>query len=444
MIEKNTPLRIICLYALGQLGWSLAAYNVSSSINYFYLPPELQQAIFPSFLPAFSFLGLTLVGIITFGGRLFDALIDPFIANLSDKTQSRFGKRRIFMALSAVPLALFSYLIFHPITEGVSSQNTVWLIMATFFYYVSFAAYVIPYSALISELGHNSRERMTISTILSVAWAVGFLLGNLTPMLQGVLETQGFSSLSAFQTTVLGLSMLALFFLLMPVLFLNEKKYAQQGTAPDDFKKSFSSAFQIKNFRIFSVMFLLFWLALTFIQLGIIYFVTLLLGLEKELASQFGIISFFSSFLFYPLMGFFERKMGKKGTIQVGFLIYCLVFITLLLPISGAIRFYAVSVLAALPLAIFGILPNTIVADVAHQNELETGKNQAGMFYGIAAFMMKIGISLANLIFPSLLLLGKSVENPRGIQAAIGVALFFCIVAMIHFKNYDEKTTVNR
>jgi glycoside/pentoside/hexuronide:cation symporter, GPH family len=151
----------------------------------------------------------------------------------------------------------------------------------------------------------------------------------------------------------------------------------------------------------------------------------------------FGVIGFFISFLFYPFMGKMEKKFGKKQMINYGFLTFCLIFIAIVVPMPPLIRFSVVSVLSAFPLAIFGILPNTIVADIVHQNEMETGKNLAGMFYAVTAFMMKVGVTFANLFFPSLLILGKSVENPFGVQLSVGAAFVFCMAGFWVFRKYE-------
>jgi glycoside/pentoside/hexuronide:cation symporter, GPH family len=445
MTQNGQPQRpttgVIWIYACGQLGWSLASYGIGSLLSYFYMPPEEagKAAIFPAFIPSTMVFGLTLLGVIAFGGRLLDGFIDPFIANMSDKTTSRFGKRRTFMAIAAVPLAVLSYLIFAPNTEGVSVSNAWYLAGVVFLFYVFFAAYVIPYSALIAELGHVAEDRLKISTILSVTWALGFLLGNATPALQGLFESSGTPSLIAFQWSVMIFAVISLIFLLIPVFFLDEKKYATQGEPHENFLKSVSAVFQNQPFRIFAFSYLLYWLALTFIQAGIIFYLTVLFGLPKEMATLFGVVSFFASFLFYPLMGKLERGFSKKSVILAGFGVFCLIFICALLPISGTLRFWFISIAAAFPLAAFGILPNTIVADIVHRNEKETGKNQAGMFYAVAAFMMKVGVSLANLIFPSLLVFGKSTENPFGVQLSVAAALFFCTLGFFVFRNYDEK-----
>lgn len=437
---QRPTLSVIWIYACGQLGWSLAAYGVGSLLSYFYMPPEdaASHAVFPNFLPTMSIFGLTLLGLIGFSGRLFDAFIDPFVANWSDKLQSNFGKRKTFMAIAALPLAACSYLMFHPITEGGTMNNVIWLTTTVFVFYISLAMYMIPYAALISELGHVPADRLKISMIISITWALGFLIGNTTPALQGFFESQGDPSVWAFQKTVGIFAVISAVFLLIPVFFLNEKKYAMQGESHGSFFTSIQSVFKNQPFRYFAFSYLLYWLALTFIQAGIIFYVTLLLGLDKSSATLFGIGSFFTSFLFYPLMSKLEKGFSKKTVIIAAFLTFIGIFIILLLPISGTIRFWLVTVLAAFPLAAFGILPNTIVADIVHQNEKLTGQNQAGMFYGVAAFMMKVGISLANLIFPSLLVFGKSVENPLGVRLTLVAALVFCTAGFLVFRKYEE------
>jgi glycoside/pentoside/hexuronide:cation symporter, GPH family len=437
---QRPPLSILWIYALGQLGWSLASYGIGSLLTYFYMPPEVSDSkvIFPNSISQMTFLGLTLIGVIGFSGRLLDAFIDPWVANMSDKTQSSFGKRKIFMAFAAFPLAVFSFLIFKPITEGVSLINTVWLAASVFFFYLSLAFYVIPYNALISELGHVKEDRVKISTIISVTWALGFLIGYSTPILQGVLENKGFSSVAAFQTVTGVLACISFIFMMIPVLFLDENKYAVQNNSTSSFKESLRSAFENVKFRRFSAMYLLYWLTMSFIQLGMLYYVTLLFGFDKSMAGVFGGLSFLISFLLYPTMAFFERHYGKKWTISLGFMLLLVIFILFLLPLPSMIRFVSISILAGFPLAAFGIIPNTIVADIVHENTEKTGKNQAGMFYGVTAFMMKVGISLANLIFPSLLIFGKSVGNPLGVQLSLVAALIFCGLGWWVFRNYEE------
>ena len=114
MSKPRPSISVKIIYALGQLGWSLAAFGAANLLVYFYMPPEDgTTAKFPAYIYQGAVLGvLTIIGILNFGGRIFDAFTDPLIANWSDRMQSKFGKRRLLMAIAVFPFALFSFLIF--------------------------------------------------------------------------------------------------------------------------------------------------------------------------------------------------------------------------------------------------------------------------------------------------------------------------------------------
>ena len=437
--RKRLPRNILICYALGQAGWSLASYNVGSLLAYFYAPPENGQPTFPVFLPVFIFFGLTILGVLNSFGRFYDAFVDAFIANLSDRTVSKFGKRRLYMAISALPLSLLSFLIFYPPSHSSSIVNIWWLGACLFFYFIFYSMYIIPYSALISEMGVDEKDRMRISTAVSLTWGIGFLLGNLTPALQSLLEKTGMMPLAAFQTVVFALAFVALVLMLMPVIFLNENKYAVSESSSVNFLKSAGSVLSFAPFRIFALSYLIYWLALTIIQSGMVYYVTLIFGMDKGITTLFGTVSFLGSFLFYPFINKLAARYTKKKLILVGFLVFSFVFAIMLSPLPSIVRFGLVAVLASYPLAVFGILPNAVVGDIIQNRFHKTGVNQSGMFFAFASVVVKVGSSLSNLIFPSLLLFGKSTENHSGVTYTIVVSMLFLLLGYFVFSRYNEK-----
>ncbi len=441
-MPQRPPLSTILVYALGQLGWSLAAFGAANLLVYFYMPPEEgASAVFPTYIFQGAVLGiLTVIGILNFGARIFDAITDPLIANWSDKSESSFGKRKRIMAIGALPFALFSFLIFYPPFESINA-NSIWLGGTIFFFYLFMTIYVVPYNALISELGHHPDDRMKISTLISVTWALGFLIGNSAYAVQGMLE-QSMSSTEAFQATIMAFAIASFFFMMIPVLFLNEQKYCQQGEGQDSIFESVKSVFKNKDFLFFTLSDLMYWLSLTFIQLGVSFYITILMGLEKGFASLFMGIGFLCSFLLYIPINILAKKIGKKRTLLLAFIAFSstflLTFFVQQIPVPQMVLFYSLAVLSAFPLASFGIIPNAIIADIVHQHEAQTGEAQAGMFYAARNFMMKLGISIANLIFPSLLLLGKSLENPMGVRVSAFCAFLFCLLGYFLFLKYEE------
>jgi Na+/melibiose symporter-like transporter len=443
ILPVRPPLSILILYASGQLGWSLASFAVGNLLIYFYMPPEQGAPIFPSFLFQGAVLGvLTLIGVLSAGGRILDGLVDPLVANWSDRKRSAIGKRRWFMLLGAVPFALFATLVFFPPDTSESAANFLWLGVMIALYYFFFAFYVIPYNALMAELGHTPQDRLFISTLISIAWALGFVLGNSTYALQNVFEGVGQQPVRAFQNSVAVLHVIALVFMLLPALFLNERRYARQDSSDHSLRQALSAVFSNRNFRWFLASFLLYWLALTFIQLGIGFYTTLLLGLDKSMAFTFSLLSFLTSFLLYFPMNILVKKWGKRRAMLAAYLIFGAIFVVVAfvksIPLPKEYLLYGLAIAAAAPLATFGILPNAIIGDEVAREELESGKQLAGMFYGVSAFTMKVGISLANLIFPSLLLFGKSSENPLGVQYTAFAALIFCLGGWWAFGKYQE------
>jgi Na+/melibiose symporter-like transporter len=173
-----------------------------------------------------------------------------------------------------------------------------------------------------------------------------------------------------------------------------------------------------------------------------VYYATLLFQLDKEAAFTFSLVSFLSSFVLYVPVNLLVQKWGKRRTMLAAYVVFGLLFGVVafagLLPGSREALLYALGIAAAAPLAVFGILPNALVGDEIAKEEQQSGKQLSGMFYGLTAFTMKIGISLANLVFPSLLLLGKSNENPMGVQATALVALLFCAAGWYSFRRYKE------
>ncbi|MFP4364186.1 MAG: MFS transporter [Spirochaetia bacterium] len=445
-MAQSLPFWKKLMYAAGQFGWCIASYGVGNLLTYFYMPPESTgEAVFPVYIFQGSiFLGLTIIGVLAFGGRVFDAITDPIIAGLSDRSTSKFGKRRTFLLIGSIPFTLFAILIFIPIVPQQSVVNAVWVAVCIFLFYLFFTMYLTPYYALLSELGHSPKERLQLSTIIAITWALGFMVGSQAYAFQGLFEGFGFSPTNAFQIVILIFGGVGLVTMLLPVIFIDEHTYGDYHVSKEGSFEAVVSALKNRNFLFFTFSDLVYFLALTVIQIGISYYVIVLLQLPKNMASLFMIVLFIVSFAFYVPVNLTAQKLGKKKVIVFGFFLFALGYLFILfmgrIPFMPAIvQGYFIMVWCAVPMAIFGILPNAVVADVAEADGILTGNYKAGVFFGARGFVQKLGISAANLIFPSLLLLGKSVQNDLGIRLSAVVALVFCIAGLVIFLQYDEK-----
>ena len=451
-LPEKLPTGKLIIFALGQLGWSLASYGVSNLVMYFYMPPETAAAtrIFPPFLFEGAILGVfTIIGIINFVARFFDAVTNPILASWSDRSRARIGRRRFFLAVSALPFALFSFLVFTPVRNFTSSPsvaasglNVVWLTVTILLFYFFFVMYFAPYNALISEFGHSPKERLMISTVIAVTWSLGFAVGNFVYDFQGAFEHAGMGSVKAFQTVEGIFAAVAAVLMILPVLVIDERRYAAYSASSESTVQALRSSLGNRNFVRFLISEFLYNVCQTIIQMGIVYYVVTLLRLDKEITSFLMIVMFILSFVFYPFITAAAVKWEKKRVLLVGFGLLALLFV--LFSLMGLVRVpplifaYATVAVAAVPIAIFTIVPNAIVADIAEADGIETGNFKAGMFFGVRSFESNLGVSVANMLFPSLLVLGMSVDHPVGIRLSAIIAVAICIAGLLVFLLYDE------
>ncbi len=446
---EKLPLWKKIMYALGQFGWALASYAPGNLLVYFYLPPETgAQPLFPSFIFQGAILGvLTIIGLAFAFGRMFDAVTDPLVAGLSDRSKSRLGKRKSFMTYAVAPFALLSALIFLPLTPMESSLNAVWVFATVIVYYWFMTMYVTPYFSWVSELGRNPRERLFLSTLISITWALGTMVGTQVYGIQSALETLGIPSVQAFQYTVGGFALIGFIFMLFPVIFINEKKYGHPEIVDEPIMESLKSCFKNRDFLKFTLSDLAYFVALTVAWTGLVYYVTILLKLPKEFASTMQMVLFLLSFAFYLPVNFLAQKFGKKIMLMVAFplfmLVYVLAFFLGWMPISPELQAWLVVIVLSLPLSIFAILPNAIVADISEADALDTGNRRAAMFFGARTFMQKMGQSIGGLMFPSLLLLGATQEQSWGVRLTALAAFLFLGAGWIIFSRYNETRILN-
>jgi len=447
-MKPSLPLSKGIAYAVGQLGWSLTLGLVVNYLIYFYLPPE--EALLPELIPSFYLFGfISIIGLITMGGRLLDAVTDPWIATLSDRSTARRGRRIGFMAAGGAPMVVLMFLLFSPPSSEAGALNVIWLAGSLFLFYLFYTIYVTPYFALIAELGHTPQERLNLSTYISLTFFLGTALASQAPMLFPLFEGVGLDRIGSIRATFALLGFISLICLYVPVFTIDEKKYSTGKPSTVPMIESLRLTFRNRNFLPFALSDMVYFLALTILQTALIYYVTVLLRQQEQFYSLLFIVMAVVSFACYPAVNLLARRTGKKKMIVGSFVIFSIVFALTSffglpwVPLSLKAQGYLLAVLGALPLAAFGILPNAIVADIAEHDALKTGSHREGIYYGARTFMQKIGQMIAMLVFTSLLVLGRDINNDLGVRLSGMVAAVFCLGALVLFSFYNEKKVMN-
>jgi GPH family glycoside/pentoside/hexuronide:cation symporter len=435
-------------YAVGQLGWSTLVNIIGLTLVYFYLPPE--NAGLPTLITTVAFLGIfNAITLIAASGRLFDAVTDPLIANLSDRSQHRRGRRIPFLAVGALPAALFCVLMFVPLVRQVSTINIVWLVVAQMLFYLFLTAYVTPYFALLPELGHTANQRLNLSTWISITYALGIMVAAQTPALASLVQSAlGVTDkMTGFQIAIGALAFVAMLLMYLPVIFIDENRYCERTPSTAPLFEAVRTTFRNAGFRYYVVADFAYFMALTIVNTGLLYYITVLLLLEEALVSGLLAIMVILSFVFYPAVNLLARRIGKKPLIVVSFLWMSVIFFGVFflgrMPLPPATQAYGLIVLYAIPIAFLGVLPNAVLGDIAEHDAMRTGERLEGMFFAARTLMQKLGQTVGVVIFASLTILGRNPGDDLGIRLSGMAGFALCLAAGLVFLRYNERRVLD-
>ncbi len=214
--ESRLPLRAKLAWALGSLGdnYSMNTLNM------------LKDAVYTVALGVSA----EKLGWALFFPRFIDAFVDPMVGYWSDNSKSRHGRRRPFIFLSAVPLALLGFLIWVP-SRSLGVDGLFWyFLVTTFLFYGAYSFFIVPYRALGLELTTDYNDRTRVQ-----AWGmiVGLLGGLGIPWLYKLTLVFGGAHpgdtnispdviLDGVRWVGLGTAVLVLFSCIAPAIFCRE------------------------------------------------------------------------------------------------------------------------------------------------------------------------------------------------------------------------------
>ena len=447
--HQKVPLLRKIAFAMGQTGWSLAVFGFTELIYQFYLPPDNGKPMFKAFVyQGAVFKVFTIVGILSAVGYIISAFMEPIVGSLSDRSTFKFGKRKTFMAASVVPFALVSAAVFFPLKDGIHSLNIIWLSVTVIAAFIIKCFYTTPYNALINEIAKEDKERLHIVMMLSIAYALGIGVGQTINISLSVFSGS-MSNEAIFQLSVLVYAVVAMVLMMMPILFVedNSGKHISKQELNYDQKHAgiFDNMREVwndKNFRVLVIVELIYWFPQKIFVVAVPYIVAALLQLDNVYTAIILYSVGLASLVMYPLIDKLVDRFGKKKIMQSALLCLLISFsftATIGLYKIPTMAFVVVYVLVnTYPTAVLGILPMALAGDNAEHDFRKTGIAKNASYFGLKTFMMKIGVAITSLIFPSLLLLGKTPDNPLGVRMVAVACVASSLIAFMVMRKYKD------
>lgn len=442
-------LRDSVLFVLGAPGWQITASIVVSIGIYFYLPPEgagLEVQVSEEI-----FLGvLTAYGLARLIGGLIDSLADPLVGHYSDRSRSRFGRRKVFLILGIVPMVVTPALLFFPPGEPGSRGVFVYLTVLLSLYYIFFTVYVAPYNALTPEIARTEAERVELTRLRSaiggsIAMAYGIL------WLAGVklLKDAGMDANTAIQTVVVVSCIVSFVFCMCPILVVKEHELNYKPSSMN-MKAALATTLRNKPFLTYLFAQIVFILGITMSGPAIPYFARVILGRDEGFAAILSLTMLPGILVGFVFIQQVVDRIGTKKTLVVSILVLGLAHVPygLLTPSApgDAHDLFNVTVVLGLSafkgLSIAGImiLPTVILGQLIDLDQARTATGRAAMYYGVQGLMTKWVYAASAAIMSFLLsAYGRSAAEPLGVLLIGPVAGVLCLIAAAFYALYPEK-----
>ncbi len=363
----------------------------------------------------------TLAGTAIFIALIFDAVSDPLTGVLSDRLHSRWGRRHPFMYAAALPLAIAFYFTFAP-PEGLSEQGLfLWLTFTAILTRGAMTLYHVPHMSLGAELSTDYEMRTRVVQARSLGSILGISVCIMLAMDHFFKPTDAFPNgqlnPAAYPQMAAAFSVLMFVAIIasalgtqsrIPYLASPDAEASEHGVLKSLVRDA-TELFRLRSFRS-----LFFGITLSFIAFGVSGALSLYVGtyfwkLSVEQMRNGMLFNGFGIFLGFSIWPTIAKRIDKKPTYVIGFVIFMIFVSTpLLLKVAGLypghhhpsyIPLYnTTSFLWAFGISATMILGGSMMADVTDEDELINNRRREGIFFGANSFSAKAAVGVGSLI----------------------------------------------
>lgn len=375
-LPEKLSLKVKLAYGAGDVGAAIVA-----SVNGFFLN---------AFLLDVAGLRPAAAGAIFLIVKIWDSINDPIIGVLSDRTNTRWGRRRPWLLFGALPFGLAFFLQWIVPDLGDVGKFIYYLVVALLLD-TAFTAVNVPYTALTPELTSDYDERTNLN---SFRFSFSILGGMIAAFMHGTI-------VNSFDDVLVGYVVsgaIWAFFItasaLVTFAFTQESNFREEAEDQPGFFVGMRQVFKNRPFLFVTGIYLMSWLSLQFVQANLQLYVRYWLDAEEQFPVLILALQI-SAFIFLVVWSRISARIGKKRVYYAGMLFWIAVSLALFFVQPGQVPLViALAVVAGIGLAVAYLIPWSMLPDVIEYDELETGQRREGIYYGFFVFLQKLGISL--------------------------------------------------
>jgi GPH family glycoside/pentoside/hexuronide:cation symporter len=366
------------------------------------------------------------LGVILVIPRLWDALADPVIGHLSDNTRTRWGRRRPYLLVGGILVAVFFVVMWwipkgetvrrwFPTESGYQWFQLAYILVTLTVFFTSVTIFEIPHSALGAEMTTDSHQR---TRLFSAKSFVGNLFAMSTPWLFVLANLDRFKGPRGNEADGMRYVSLMVAAILVPLSFwwfftLREpgfKQAAQHEATP--FWQSMKRTLGNANFIRLTLTIFTLAMGFNFVQLlGSYIPIFYVFGGDKAAGAKLlginGTVWAVTGLLAVFPLNWISKRLGKRSTLIVAILLIGLAQLSKVVCYDPSRPYLIVipTVLLSCGMLFFFTLGSSMVGDICDEDELQTGYRAEGSYYSVFWWFIKMGTALASLISGALIVL---------------------------------------
>ena len=335
-----------------------------------------------------------LAGSVLMIATIWDAFTDPAIGIISDNLKSKWGRRRPFLLIAALPFGITTWLMFTDFNLGFAYYVVMAILFFTFFTMVN-----VPYSALGAEMTQDYNERMSLVTFRSWWMQVFTLFSASLPFILAGVFGEALGSMKA------GWSAMAGVFGVIGTLciLLTWRTTRGHELFPETTGFKFSDIIDVvrhnRTFRYTLGIWTFGIIALNFLVSTAIYYFTYVMGYGESMTGMtFGLL-IGASLIYLPIIDYVARKKGKRTAFIIFASIWgvgsILATIFVAGPEDSIVFWIGLLTFGSISACMVYMLGWAMIPDVTEVDELISGQRREGLYFGVMAFIQKIASALA-------------------------------------------------
>ena len=362
-----------------------------------------------------------LAGSVLMIGKIWDAINDPIVGVMSDRTQSKkWGRRYPWMLGGAIPFAITFMLQW--VKPDLNGMSLFWFyVVMGILFNTAYTAVNLPYTALTPEMTQDYNERTSLNSF-RFTFSIGGSLLSIILMILVTLALPGKENQANQYLIASGIISVISIVTIVWCIFGTKARtlnYRDQNLENEEeslpIVEQFKLAFKNRAFLYVVGIYLCSWLALQIMATVIQFFVLKYMQLPPSVANNLVLAVQGTALIALSFWSWFSGRYGKKAAYFAGMGIWLVAQIGLFTLQPGQVNLmYFLGILAGFGVSTAYLIPWSMLPDVIDLDELNTGKRREGFFYAFMVLLQKVGLAAG------LFAVGQALEH-SGYNGALAV-----------------------